>query len=138
MSSSISGFVAWPVIGFVAAVLAGRWLLVRDTPVDKLLNRLFLWGLLSLLLYRCTMTPGIASLAHQLSLGCTVMASMCLQGIVRIWAFDADPAAVRRRHRVCCVLASASTAAILLAGASARQEGRLVDLTLDAEGVCDA
>ncbi|WP_280260161.1 MAB_1171c family putative transporter [Nocardia abscessus] len=135
MSASISGFVAWPVIGFVAAVLAGRWLLVRDTPVDKLLNQLFLWGLLSLLLYRCTMTPGIASLAHQLSLGCTVMASMCLQGIVRIWAFDADPAAVRRRHRVCCVLAAASTAAILLAGASARQDGRLVDLTLDAEGL---
>ncbi|WP_181718843.1 hypothetical protein [Nocardia gipuzkoensis] len=54
MSSSISGIIAWPVIGFVAAVLAGRWLLVRDTPVDKLLNQLFLWGLLSLLLYRCS------------------------------------------------------------------------------------
>jgi hypothetical protein len=106
MSSSISGIVAWPVIGFVAAVLAGRCLLVRETVVDKLLNQLFLWGLLSLLLYRCTMTPGIASLAHQLSLGCTVMASMCLQGIVRIWAFDVDPAAVRCRHRVCRVLAA--------------------------------
>ncbi|WP_280238230.1 hypothetical protein [Nocardia abscessus] len=33
------------------------------------------------------------------------------------------------------MLAAASTAAILLAGASARQEGRLVDLTLDAEGL---
>jgi hypothetical protein len=135
MSSSISGIVAWPVIGFVAAVLAGRWLLVRDTIVDKLLNQLFLWGLLSLLLYRCTMTPGIASLAHQLSLGCTVMASMCLQGIVRIWAFDVDPAAVRCRHRVCCVLAAAAIGAILLAGTAARKEGRLVDLTLDAEGL---
>ncbi|MGK8490110.1 MAB_1171c family putative transporter [Nocardia asiatica] len=135
MSSSISGIVAWPVIGFVAAVLVGRWLLVRDTAVDKLLNQLFAWGLLSLLLYRCTMTPGIASLAHQLALGCTVMSSMCLQGIVRIWAFDADPVAVRRRHRVCGALAAASTAAILLAGASAREEGRLVDLTVDAEGL---
>lgn len=129
MLSPIPGVIAWPAIGLVAAVLAGRSVLVRDTVVDQLLNRLFLWGLLSLLLYRCTMTPGLASLAHQLALGCTVMSSMCLQGIVRVWAFDADPVAVWRRHRVCCVLAAACAAAILLAGTSARQEGRLVDLT---------
>ncbi|MEU6829478.1 MAB_1171c family putative transporter [Nocardia beijingensis] len=135
MTTSIPGIIAWPVIGFVATVLAGRWLLVRDTTVDRLLNQLFGWGVLSLLLYRCDMTPGIASLAHQFSLGCTVMASMCLQGIVRVWAFDADPAAVRRRHRACCVLAAGSTVAILLAGASARREGRLVDLTMNVEGL---
>ncbi|WP_039799764.1 MAB_1171c family putative transporter [Nocardia araoensis] len=137
MSSSIPGIVAWPIIGFVAAVAAGRWLLVRDTIVDRLLNQLFGWGVLSLLLYRCDLTPGIASLAHQLSLGCTVMSSMCLQGIVRIWAFgaDPDPDEVRRRHRVCYLLAAASTAAILLAGTSARREGRLVDLTPDIEGL---
>ncbi|MFI9633098.1 MAB_1171c family putative transporter [Nocardia sp. NPDC051929] len=135
MAASIPGIIAWPVVGFVAAVFAGRWLLVRDTIVDRLLNKLFGWGLLSLLLYRCGMTPGIASLAHQLALGCTVMSSMCLQGIVRIWALGAEPAAIRRRHRVCCTLAVASTAAILLAGTSARQDGRLVELTLDTEGV---
>ncbi|MFE7745212.1 MAB_1171c family putative transporter [Nocardia sp. NPDC057455] len=135
MSSSISGFVAWPVIGFVAAVLAGRVSLLRDTTVDQLVNRLFLWGLLSLLLYRCTMTPGMASLAHQLALGCTVMSSMCLQGIVRIWAFDADPVAVWRRHRVCCLIAAGCVAVILLAGTSARHEGRLVELKGDVEGL---
>ncbi|MET9287149.1 hypothetical protein ACWEPH_04135 [Nocardia beijingensis] len=74
---------------------------MRDTTVDRLLNHLFGWGVSSLLLYRCDRTPGNASLAHLLSLGRTVMASMCLQGIVRVWAFDADPAAVRRRHRTC-------------------------------------
>ncbi|MGV9721359.1 hypothetical protein [Nocardia beijingensis] len=83
MTTSIPAIIAWPVIGFVAAVLAGRWLLVRDTTVDRLLNQLFGWGVPSLLLYRCDRTPGNASLAHRLSLGRTVMASMCLQGIVR-------------------------------------------------------
>ncbi|MBF6190915.1 hypothetical protein [Nocardia implantans] len=96
---------------------------MRDTTVDRLLNTLFGWGALSLLLYRCDMTPGIASLARQLSLGCTVMASMC-QGIVRVRAFDADPAAARRGHRACRVLAAGSTAAILLAGAQARRTAR--------------
>ncbi|MGK8523632.1 hypothetical protein ACRS6B_19735 [Nocardia asteroides] len=135
MSSSISGVFAWPAICFVAAVVAGRLLLLRDTVVDQLVNRLFIWGLFALLLYRCTMTPAIASLAHQLALGCTVMSSMCLQGVVRIWAADVDPAEVRRRHRGCRAIAAGCTAAILLAGTSARHEGRLVDLTPDVEGL---
>ncbi|MBF6466824.1 hypothetical protein IU427_16780 [Nocardia beijingensis] len=133
--SSVPGMIAWPALGFVAVVGAGRLALLRDTMVDRLVNRLFVWGVLSLLLYRCTMTPGIASLTHQLALGCTVMSSMCLQGIVRVWAFDADPAAVRRRHQVSCAIAAGCTAAILLAGTPARQEGRLVDLTPDVEGL---
>ncbi|MEV6321160.1 hypothetical protein AB0M45_08170 [Nocardia sp. NPDC051787] len=130
MLSPIPGVIAWPAIGLVAAVLAGRSVLMRDTVVDQLINRLFLWGLLSLLRYRCAMAPGVASLAHQLALGCTVMSSMCLQGIVRVWAFDADPVAVWRRHRVCGVVAAGCAATILLAGTSARHEGRLVDLSV--------
>ncbi|WP_159921171.1 MULTISPECIES: hypothetical protein [Nocardia] len=102
MSSSIPGVVAWPAICLVAAVVAFRLMLLRDTVVDQLVNRLFVWGLLSLLLYRCAMTPASASPAHQLVLGCTVMSSMCLQGVVRVWAADVQLGAVWRRHRVCC------------------------------------
>lgn len=32
MATSIPGIIAWPVIGFVAAVPAGRWLLCATRP----------------------------------------------------------------------------------------------------------
>ncbi|WP_157172189.1 hypothetical protein [Nocardia pneumoniae] len=62
MLSPLPGVIAWPVIGYTAVLIAGRLLLFRDTIADQFLNRILLWCLLSLLLYRCTWTPGIAHL----------------------------------------------------------------------------
>ncbi|WP_406231941.1 MAB_1171c family putative transporter [Nocardia sp. NBC_01009] len=131
----VTGFVAWPVIGYVTAVLVGRLLFVRETIVDRLMNRTFLWSLAGLLLYRCTITPQIASLANQLALGCVLLAMTNLHGIGKFGDTGGDPSTVWRRQRFYSGVAVAAAVVILLAGTSARHDGRLLDLRMDGEGI---
>ncbi|MFE7798054.1 MAB_1171c family putative transporter [Nocardia sp. NPDC057440] len=131
----VTGFVGWTVTGYVTAVLVGRLLFVRETIIDRLMNRTFLWSLAGLLLYRCTITPQIASLANQLALGCILLAMTNLHGIGKFADTGGDPSAVWRCQRFYSCVAVAATAVILLAGTSARNDGRLLDLGLDREGI---
>lgn len=126
--SSIPGAVAWPLLGYVVLVVIGRSLFVTEAVVDKLVNRLFLWSIAGLLLYRSALTPEIDSLAHQLALGCNIMTAMCLHSIAQLWVADIDADTMRRRQRWCTAIAAALIALIVVAGTPARGEGRLVDL----------
>lgn len=135
MAAPLTGVLAWPAIGFVAIVLVGRMALVRDTVSDRLLNRMFLWSLAGLLLYRCATMPGMVGLAHQLALGCNIMVFLCVYGIALLWQPEADSASVSRRQWICVVVAGGCVGVMLLAGTSARNDDRMVDLTLDLEGI---
>lgn len=133
--SPLPGVIAWPVIGYTAVLVAGRMLLFRDTIADQFLNRIFLWTLLSLLLYRCTWMPGATGLAQELALACLVIMSMHVFGLARFSDADSDVDAIWRGQRTYCFLAVVSVIVILTAGAYARAEGRSVDLGVGFEGM---
>ncbi|MEV0297359.1 MAB_1171c family putative transporter [Nocardia sp. NPDC050710] len=127
----ITGIIAWPVIGCLLAVTLCRLVIVRDTVIDQLINRLLMWFIVALLAYRCTFTP---SLANQLALGSIVMMSAHLYTIARAVAPDADMGTVLRRQRALSLAAVVAAALILIAGTPARNEGRPVEFTASWEG----
>lgn len=134
MSSPITDAMIWPWIGFVVVVTAGRICFVTDGPIDQLVNRLFLWAIAVLLWYRCSPND-ISSPTNQLAMGCTVVTLMYLVGIARVWADNADAATVWRRQRAYNLVALVSALSILIAGAVAGNEGRILDLPLDWAGL---
>ncbi|WP_405166072.1 hypothetical protein OG203_13925 [Nocardia sp. NBC_01499] len=123
MTSPISGSIAWLVIGYVAIVAVGRVLFTRDTVIDRLVNRLPVWCLIGLVLYRCTPTPSVSSVTNELALGCIVMLGMYLYGMARLW--ESGPEGTWRRQRVYCAIAVGSALLIVLAGPAAGSAGRL-------------
>ncbi|WP_433201294.1 MAB_1171c family putative transporter [Nocardia sp. CA-107356] len=128
MSSLIPGAVAWLVIGYLGAIAAGRLMLLRDTIIDRLINRMLLWSIAAMLLYRSTSTPSITSLPVALALGCVVMTTMYLYVIARYIVAETEPAAVWRRHRRCGLVAAVATVVMVLSGMAADDNGRPVDL----------
>ncbi|WP_433683455.1 MAB_1171c family putative transporter [Nocardia sp. CA-119907] len=128
MSSLIPEAVAWLVLGYVGVIAAGRLLLLRDTIIDQLINRMLLWSIVAMLLYRCTPTPSITSLPIALSLGCVVMTTMYLYVMARYIVAETEPAVVWRRHRRCGLVAVVATLVMVLSGMAAEDNGRPVDL----------
>ncbi|MFG3617339.1 MAB_1171c family putative transporter [Nocardia sp. NPDC047654] len=135
MLSPLPGVIAWPVIGYAMVLIAGRLLLFRDTIADQFLNRIFVWCLLSLLLFRCTWTPGITSLAQLLALGCLVIMSMYILGLAQFWDADSDVAAIWRRQGIYSHVAVVAAVAILVAGTHARAAEGSVDFGLGLQGM---
>ncbi|MEU6829434.1 MAB_1171c family putative transporter [Nocardia beijingensis] len=133
--SPLPGFIAWPVLGYASALTAGRLLLFRDTIADQFLNRILLWCLLALALYRCTWTTAVAELAQLPALGCLVVMAMYILGLARFWDADGDVAAIWRRQRGYCLVAAASAVAILGAGLHAHARGRSIDMGSDLDGM---
>ncbi|MFI9407548.1 MAB_1171c family putative transporter [Nocardia sp. NPDC052316] len=127
MTSPISGLIAWPVIGYVAIVGVGRLLFTRNTISDQLVNRSLLWGLSGLVLFRCTQTTSIGSVANQLALGCIVMFVMHLYGLARLWEPGADPAVAWRRQRIYSAVGVVAAVLTLIAGPAAAGAERLPD-----------
>lgn len=126
MSSLIPVVLGWSLIGYLGVIVAGRLILVRDTFIDRSTNRLLLWCIAGLLLFRCTPVLSITSLPNQLALGCVVMASMHLYCVAR---FMDDSVIDWRRERRCALVAAVLTAVIVIAGMSARDQGPSVDLS---------
>ncbi|WP_442941245.1 MAB_1171c family putative transporter [Nocardia sp. NBC_00403] len=135
MSSPIPEVVAWAVIGYVTVLLSGRFWLVGGAVVDRLVNHMGLWSIATLLIYRCASTPTIDDPANQLALGCILMTTTYLYSIGRLAGGDSEPDTVWRHQRNVALLASAATASIVLAAASARCSGRSVDLRLVGDGL---
>lgn len=133
--SPLPGFIAWPVFGYASVLTAGRLLLFRDTIADQFLNRILLWCLLALALYRCTWTPTVAELAQLPALGCLVVMAMYMLGLARFWDADGDVAAIWRRQRGYCLVAVVSAVAILGAGFHAHVRGRSIDMGPDLDGM---
>lgn len=137
MSSPIPGPVAAPLIAFVALVTIGRWILLRRTATDRLLNRALAWAGAGLLLLERGLAPQFGSLMHQVSMGCMVMGVMSAYGAAALWA-GADPATARARQRRYDLVGVAGAVTILLVGAESRREGRLLGQLPDWESAASA
>ncbi|MFX0578695.1 MAB_1171c family putative transporter [Nocardia nepalensis] len=140
MTSPIPGLITWPVLICMALVLAGRWWLLRDSFVDRLINRALAAGLCEYLLREAWfeqslawLLPGddrdVVNIARQLSLGATVLAVSNIYGLVKLWA-GADPADTWRRQWRYYLVTFTATAVILIAGTPARRADQLIDQAL--------
>ncbi|MEV6138895.1 MAB_1171c family putative transporter [Nocardia sp. NPDC051990] len=129
MSSLIPAALGWLVLGYVGVITAGRLILLRDTLIDQLVNRMLLWSIAALVCYRCTSTPSITNPVYVLALGCVVMTTMHLYVMARYVLAETGPMAVWQRLRRCGFVAAVATVVMLLAGMAARDNGRPVDLS---------
>jgi hypothetical protein len=140
MTSPIPVWITWPVLAGLTSVLAGRWWLLGDSVVDRLVNRALAAGICEHLLREARfeqalvwLLPGgdsdVVNLARQLSLGATVWAVSNIYGIAELWA-GADPAQTWRRQRRYDLLSIVVTVVILIAGAPARRADQLIDQAL--------
>ncbi|MGW4740435.1 DUF6545 domain-containing protein [Nocardia xishanensis] len=134
MPFTVTEGVAWAIFGSLSLILAGRLLLVRETVIDYLANRLLLWSLLALLLYRWSKAGPFAGVVEQFASGCVVLSTTYLLGIARLEGVDEDMGRVRQRERRYCAIALAFTAAILFAGWSADAEGLPLDIGIGWQG----
>jgi putative effector of murein hydrolase LrgA (UPF0299 family) len=135
LTSPISDFLGWAMIGYVTIIGVGRLLFTRDAIFDQLINRTLLWGLAGLVFYRCTPTLSVGSVTNLLALGCSSMVIMHLYGLARLWESGADAAATWQRQRIYSAVAAVSTVLTLLAGPSAGSAGRLVEQNLNWAGL---
>ncbi|MEV0297654.1 MAB_1171c family putative transporter [Nocardia sp. NPDC050710] len=140
MTSPIPGLIAWPVLTGITLVLAGRWWLLRDSIVDRLINRALTAGLFEHLLREAWfeqslawLLPGddsdVVNIARQLSLGATVLTVSYIYGFAKLWA-GADPAHTWRRQWRYDLVAITATVVILIAGTPARSADQLIDQAL--------
>ncbi|MET8875037.1 MAB_1171c family putative transporter [Nocardia sp. NPDC004604] len=140
MTSPIPGLITWPVLTGITLVLAGRWWLLRDSIIDRLINIGLAAGLFEHLLREAwfeqslaRLLPGadtdVVNIARQLSLGATVLTISNIYGIAKLWA-GADPAHTWRRQWRYYLVAITAIAVILIAGTPARHADQLIDQTL--------
>ncbi|WP_280385884.1 MAB_1171c family putative transporter [Nocardia wallacei] len=138
MTSPIPGWFAWPALVAVIAITGGRWWLLNDKVVDRLINRAMLAGISGLLLreawfeHLLTQIVWFASdtdvlqLCRQLSFGSILLSVSYVYGIAKLWE-GADPTGTWRRQRVYDLVAVAATVVILVAGTPARRDDLLID-----------
>ncbi|WP_433629152.1 MAB_1171c family putative transporter [Nocardia sp. CA-120079] len=140
MTSPIPGLITWPVLIGMTLALVGRWWLLRDSIVDRLINRGLAASLFEQLLREAWfekslawLLPGddsdVVNIARQLSLGATVLTISHIYGVAKLWA-GADPAHTWRRQRRYYLVTTTVTAVILIAGTPARRADQLIDQTL--------
>ncbi|MBF6376873.1 MAB_1171c family putative transporter [Nocardia farcinica] len=141
MTSPIPGLLAWPVLFAVTAITAGRWWLLGDKVVDRLINRALLAAIAGLLMReawaedlaaRLVWFVGDAEmvqLCRQASFGAILVSVSYIYGIAKLWD-GADPADTWRRQRVYDLVALSASAVILIAGTPARRADQLIDEAL--------
>lgn len=140
MTSPIPAVLAWPVLAGVSIVLAGRWWLLRDNDVDRLINRALSAALAGLLLregwFEHLLTlllpfsdADTVNVARQLSFGAILLTVSGIYGIAQLWA-GADTEQIWQRQRRYDLVALGATIIILIAGTPARREDQLIDQTL--------
>ncbi|MGW4842524.1 MAB_1171c family putative transporter [Nocardia brasiliensis] len=100
---------------FAAIVTAGRWLLVRDSSMDRLLNRLWSWEIGGFLLHGIANAVGAPELGRRLFLGCGLMAGAAAYGFARL-LFDGQARYEERdRQRWYDTAAAVAAGSIVLA-----------------------
>ncbi|WP_067835398.1 MAB_1171c family putative transporter [Nocardia lijiangensis] len=140
MTSPIPGLITWPVLTGIALALAGRWWLLRDSIIDRLINRGLAATLFANLLQEAWfeqslawLLPGddsdVVNIARQLALGATTLTISHVYAVAKLWA-GADPAHTWRRQGRYYLVAITATAVILVAGTPARRADQLIDQTL--------
>ncbi|MFD6160239.1 MAB_1171c family putative transporter [Nocardia sp. NPDC060256] len=100
---------------FAAIVTVGRWFFVNTTTMDRLINRLFTWELIGILLHGVVTGAGAPDLASRVFMGCGLMAGAQAYGFARL-LFDGEARyRARRRQPTYDTIAAVSAASVLLA-----------------------
>ncbi|MGV9612882.1 MAB_1171c family putative transporter [Nocardia xishanensis] len=140
MTSPIPVLITLPVLIGLTLVLAGRFWLLRDSVVDRLINRALAATLFANLLQEAWfeqslawLLPGddsdVVNIARQLSLGVAVLTISHVYAVAKLWA-GADPAHTWRRQWYYYLGTVTATAVILIAGTPARRADQLIDQSL--------
>ncbi|MFD6401172.1 MAB_1171c family putative transporter [Nocardia sp. NPDC060249] len=140
MTSPIPGFLAWPMLVGIAVVLIGRWRFLRESDVDRLINRALAAALCGLLLREAWFETSLAwalpfddhhtvNFARQLSLAAILLIVANLTGIAQLWA-GADPDRTWPRQRWHYLATFTVTVIIMIAGTPARNADLLIDQAL--------
>ncbi|MFC9999635.1 MAB_1171c family putative transporter [Nocardia sp. NPDC127526] len=137
MTSAVPGVIAWPALIVSALIILGRYRLLNDSPVDKLINHALVAGYSGLLLREAWFEKLVAAalpiddaytiqFLRQLSFGSIVWSIAGVYGIVKLWG-GADPATTWQRQRIYNLVAAGATVVILLAGFPALRADQLID-----------
>ncbi|MCP2317536.1 hypothetical protein APR12_002882 [Nocardia amikacinitolerans] len=140
MTSPIPAYLTVPMIAGIVLTMIGRWSLLRDTIVDRLINRAIGASLVGMLLreswFEQALTsalPGdddtVVHLARQLSFGAILLIVSNIYGIAKLWD-GADPDRAWQRQRRYDLVVATATVTILIAGTPARRANLLVDQLL--------
>ncbi|MEV6391611.1 MAB_1171c family putative transporter [Nocardia xishanensis] len=83
---------------FIAAIVVGRWFLVNELLIDRLINAALSWDLAAIVLYEIACVLGTRDLAERLFLGLGAMALAYGYGFARLLD-GMDPETLRSRQR---------------------------------------
>lgn len=129
--------VAQPLLCAICVIIVGRWWLMRESQLDRLVNQAILVAFVGFLLRDTAIThlltgtlpvadaAQVAVLARELSLGAILVTVAYVYGIVRLWA-GADPTSTWQRQRVYNLVAAAATVVMIIAGMPAQRRGLLI------------
>ncbi|MEU2125109.1 MAB_1171c family putative transporter [Nocardia niwae] len=109
---SVPVWIMLPVILVVAAIAAGRWLLVADTFTDRMINHAWAWNLGGLALYILAAAAGFPGLGQRLFLCCGLMTTAMVLVLAQL-AAGADAEVMLRRQKTYSVVAAVTSAALL-------------------------
>lgn len=135
MTSTVPGFIAWPVIAVMAILLAARFRWCRANLYQTYFNNVMAWLLLAQLLRESRVETGLSgsslmtvTTAQQLSCAAMILACGELIGFTMLWN-RISPEETRRSHRYYRVLAVALCVAFLAAGTRARDAGQPLEVS---------
>ncbi|MFB8280929.1 MAB_1171c family putative transporter [Nocardia colli] len=109
---------AWLVLSigvFAAIVTVGRWFFANSTSMDRLINRLFSWELVGILLHGVGMAAGAPDLARRMFLGCGLMAGAQAYGFARLLFDGTARYETRRGQPIYDTIAAVAAGSVLLA-----------------------
>lgn len=104
-----------PAIVFLAAVVVGRWMLVDETAIDRLLNRTLSWQLIGVTIEEAGVRTSFADLTYRIFLGFGVLSLAGLVGLATLLAL-ADPDRALRRQRTFDLIAVCAAVVVMLIG----------------------
>lgn len=113
--NSVPGSLVLAIAAFGAIVTAGRWWLVSDTNLDRVVNRLWSWEICGFLVHGIVSAAGFPNLARQLFMCCGLMAGAAAYGFARLLFEGKARYQGRRRQSRYDTLAAVAAGTLLLA-----------------------
>src|SRR5262245_578261 len=133
MTSTVPGFLAWPLLVFMAAVVALRYAFCNTSLKETYLNHMLAFYLACNLFREQIINEFFAghdimgiTITQQLSLVALNFALIEFLGFVTLWS-GASPQAIRRRHRYYRLAAIILVPAFVIATSSIRLRGEGLD-----------
>lgn len=134
MTATVPGFLAWPLLAFMAAVVLLRYAFFNHSQWERYLNHTLAFMLASNLIREQAVqellsTAGIMTIttAQQLSLVLMIFTAAEFMGFITLWD-RLSPQAARRRQRYHRLAAILLTTAFLIAAAPARAAGETLEI----------